>query len=107
MNLLVGLKHGQLKRGLKLHSKNKPAITGEERNHILLIKGLPCALCEQPPPSECHEIEQSLWFTSIPLCPDCHRGSFNGLHGQKRMWDVLKMSELKALNQTIKKLLIE
>jgi hypothetical protein len=39
------------------------------------------------------------------LCESCHVSSFNGIHGQKRMWDVMKMDELDALNVTIKRLI--
>ena len=66
-----------------------------------------CVVCEASAPSECHEINQGQWFTSMPLCPDCHRGSLNGIHGQKRMWSVKKMDELAALNKTIEILLNE
>lgn len=64
-----------------------------------------CVVCGASGPSECHEINQGQWFTSMPLCPDCHRGNLNGIHGQKRMWAVKKMDELSALNQTIEALL--
>ena len=57
-------------------------------------------VCGASGPSECHEIDQGQWFTSMPLCADCHRGSMNGIHGQKRMWAVRKLDELSALNKT-------
>ena len=105
VNSYRGLRHGQQKKGLTLHSKNKGSISRDEREHIARVKGLPCAVCEHPAPSECHELEQGLWFVSIPLCADCHRGSFNGLHGQRRIWQTFKITELIALNRTIKTLL--
>jgi hypothetical protein len=64
-----------------------------------------CVVCGASGPSECHEIEQGQWFTSMPLCADCHRGSLNGIHGQKRMWAVHKLNELSALNVTIRLLM--
>lgn len=88
-----------------MQSKNKPNPTNQEKAHILLIKEQPCVICEHPPPSECHELEQGQWFTSIPLCSDCHRGSHNGIHGQKRIWHVRRMTELSALNETIRRLM--
>jgi len=88
-----------------LHSKNKATPTRDEKKHIETIKSMSCAVCDAPPINECHEIEQGQWFTSIPLCADCHRGSFNGLHGQKRIWNTLKVTELIALDRTIKTLL--
>ena len=86
-------------------SKNKPRPTAAESQHIERVKELPCSVCWAPGPSECHEIEQGLWFTSVALCSDCHRGSFNGLHGQRRIWKVNKMTELLALNNTIRELM--
>lgn len=76
-----------------------------EKAHIARVKGLPCGVCDAAGPSEAHHVEQHRQFTVIPLCADCHRGSFNGLHGQKRIWNVLKLTELSVLNDTIRKLL--
>lgn len=87
-----------------MQSKNKAKPTEEEKRHIERIKGMPCIICQASAPSECHEINQGQWFTSMPLCADCHRGSLNGIHGQKRLWNVYKMDELSALNETIRKL---
>lgn len=87
-----------------MQSKNKPSMTAAERAHVSRIKEMDCVVCDAPGPSECHEIEQGQWFTSMPLCPDCHRGSLNGWHGQKRAWAVRKMGELDALNVTIRRL---
>ncbi len=84
-----------------MQSKNKRAPTKAERAHIERIKAMPCGVCSEPGPSECHEIEQGAWFLSLPLCADCHRGAFNGLHGQRRIWSAKKLDELAVLNQTI------
>lgn len=88
-----------------MHSKNKPKPTAAERRHIERVAALPCVVCDAPGPSEVHEIKQGQWFTSCALCPDCHRGAFNGLHGQKRMWAVKKMDELDALAATVAQVL--
>lgn len=88
-----------------MQSKNKKAPTTSEREHITQIKEMDCVVCGASGPSECHEINQGQWFTSMPLCADCHRGSLNGIHGQKRMWAVHKMDELSALNETIRLLM--
>jgi len=85
-------------------SKNKKAMTKAERHHVSKIKEMDCVLCDSPGPSEAHEIDQGLWFISIPLCPSCHRDGIFGLHGQKRMWAIKKMTELDALNLTIQRL---
>jgi len=88
-----------------MQSKNKKAPTQAERDHIELVKSLPCSVCDACGPSECHEIKQGQWFTSVALCPDCHRDSFLGLHGQKRAWLIRKVDELDALNITIMRLM--
>ena len=92
-----------------MQSKNKPAPLKSEREHIQRVKELPCSVCDQGggngAPSDCHEVKQGQWYTSIALCPDCHTGAFNGIHGQKRMWAVKRMDELDALAVTIERLI--
>jgi hypothetical protein len=87
-----------------MQSKNKAAPRVSERAHVARVKELSCGVCDLRGPSECHEIKQGQWFTSMPLCPDCHRGEFNGIHGQKRIWSVLKLDELDVLAATIERL---
>ena len=87
-----------------MHSKNKPAMKPDEREHVDRVKAMSCAVCDAHGISEAHEIEQGEWFLSIPLCADCHRGSLNGIHGQKVMWRVMKKTELSCLNETIREL---
>jgi hypothetical protein len=84
-----------------MQSKNKPAPTAREQRHIVRIKEMDCGVCGANGPSDCHELKQGQWFTSIPLCRDCHMGHLNGLHGQKRMWAIMKMDELDVLAETI------
>lgn len=80
-------------------------LNDREREHIRRVKELPCSVCEAPGPSDAHHIEQSLQFCVVALCKDCHQGSVMGWHGQKRIWKIKKMTELDALNETIKNLL--
>lgn len=80
-------------------------LTLKERKHLAAIKELPCAVCKAPGPSDAHHIKQHSQYLCIPLCKDCHQGAFNGIHGQKRMWSVMKMDEMDALNNTIERLL--
>ena len=87
-----------------MHSKNKPAMTAAERRHVARIKAMPCVVCGDAGPSEAHEIEQGLWYASIPLCAACHRDPVSGLHGQRRMWAVIKLNELQALARTVEAL---
>lgn len=86
-----------------MQSKNKPSMTAAERRHVDRVKQLPCSVCDKPGPSDAHEIEQGEWYTSVSLCEDCHRGSVNGIHGQRRIWNVKKINELRALGITVRR----
>lgn len=80
-------------------------LNAKERSYIARVKELPCSVCDARGPSEAHHVKQHSQYTCVALCEDCHRGSFNGWHGKKRMWSVMKMDELDALNVTIKRLI--
>jgi hypothetical protein len=86
-----------------MQSKNKPRPTKAEAEHIARIAELACIVCQAPGPSEVHEPEQGLWFASMPLCAACHRGP-EGWHGTRLRWKLRKVSELSAINKTIKEL---
>jgi hypothetical protein len=88
-----------------MQSKNKRAPDTHERAHIAAVKEMDCGVCGAAGPSEAHEMKQGQWFTSIPLCASCHRDGFNGIHGQQRIWKVLKKDELSVLNETIEKVI--
>ncbi len=88
-----------------MQSKNKKAPTAKEKRHIERVKELPCSVCDQSGPSDCHEIKQGQWFTSVALCQSCHTGALMGLHGQKRAWSIRKMDELAALAVTVERLM--
>lgn len=80
-------------------------LTDKERAHLAAVKELPCSVCDLPGHSEAHHIEQRQQYTCVALCESCHRGSLMGWHGQRRMWAIKKMSELDALNVTVRRLL--
>ena len=80
-------------------------LSTKERKHLLRVKELPCSVCNAPPPSDAHHYKQHRQYLCIALCKDCHMGSFNGLHGQRRMWSIMKMDEQDALNVTIERIL--
>lgn len=80
-------------------------LTRKEREHLAAVKELDCSVCDQPGPSEAHHIEQRQQYTAVALCESCHRGPLMGLHGQRRMWAIKKMSELDALNVTVRRLM--
>lgn len=87
-----------------MRTKNAARITAAEHAHLEKVKSLSCSVCGAAAPSEAHHIKQGNHFTTVALCIDCHRGSKNGLHGQRVMWRVMKMDEIDALNETIRRL---
>jgi len=88
-----------------MQSKNKKAPTVAERKHIEAVKSLPCSVCDDPGPCDCHEIKQGQWYTSVALCKSCHQGPKLGLHGERGMWRIKKMDEIDALAVTIERLI--
>lgn len=79
-------------------------LSKDERDWLARVKELPCSVCDAPAPCDAHHIEQGLHYICVALCKDCHQNPVLGLHGQKRMWLIKKMSEMDALNVTIKRL---
>jgi len=90
--------------GLISNQKMNNKLTARERRHLAAVKELPCGVCGASGPSDAHHIEQGKQFLCIPLCKDCHQGAHNGIHGQRRIWNVMKKTELSVLNDTIDKL---
>lgn len=78
--------------------------TISERTHIANVKALPCSVCNAPPPSDAHHVRQDCHWTVVALCKSCHQDNILGIHGQKRMWHIMKLDELQTLNITIKRL---
>ena len=87
-----------------MRTKNAKPISRTESAHLAAVKSLACSVCDTAGPGEAHHTEQGNHFTTVALCMDCHRGSVNGWHGQKRMWLVRKFNENDALNITIARL---
>ena len=86
-----------------MNSKNKLPMTAAERRHVSSVTRLDCVVCEEPGPSEAHEPEQGMWWIAIALCPECHRGR-HGWHGTRERWTNERMTELKAINETLRRL---
>jgi len=84
--------------------------TKAQAKHLSRLASLPCSLCGTSPTEIHHILEgrikgrKSGHWTAIPLCPDCHRGSHNGIHGQQAMLKVMKTTELELLAQTLEAL---
>lgn len=79
-------------------------LTAAERRHLSWVKEQPCGVCGASGPSEAHHVRQHSQYLCIPLCESCHRSSFNGIHGQARIWKVKKLDELDVLNELVRAL---
>lgn len=81
--------------------------TKAEAKHLEKLAAMPCSLCGSYHVEIHHILEgrikgrKSAHFTAIPLCPDCHRGSNNGIHGEQAMLKVMKTTELALLAETL------
>lgn len=84
--------------------------TAAEKRHLDRLSEMPCALCGAHGVHIHHILDgrikgrKSGNFTAIPLCPDCHTGSHNGIHGRQAMLKVMKKTELELLGETIEAL---
>lgn len=86
-----------------MRTKNAARITAAESAHMGKVKESGCAVCGAGPYVEAHHTKQGNHFTTIGLCPECHRGPM-GIHGDKTMWRIHKMDENDALNETLRRL---
>ena len=82
-------------------------LSTQERLHLAKIKNMLCGVCGQTGPSDAHHIEQHKQYLCIPLCKDCHQGPHNGIHGSKRIWNVLKKTEFSVLNDTVRQVIMD
>jgi hypothetical protein len=85
-----------------MRSKNSKAHTRDESEHMALVKSVACVVCNAEPPSSAHHIEQGLHFTTVALCWECLQGK-QGIHGDKTLWRIYKITELGALNETLRR----
>lgn len=83
--------------------------TVAEKRHMGKVAQLACCLCGSEPVELHHVMEgrtpgrRSANWLVIPLCPDCHRGSRNGIHGQRAMLRIRKTTELELLAGTLER----
>jgi hypothetical protein len=83
-----------------MRTKNAARITAAESAHMALVKESPCAVCDAPPPSAAHHVNQGQHYTTCALCWECHQGK-QGWHGDKTLWRIRKLDEWAALNITL------
>ena len=78
-----------------------------DKRHLDRVARLPCATCGDYG-VHVHHIREGQgmaqrandWL-AIPLCPDCHTGP-KGIHGDKTMLRIMKVTELDLLADTLK-----
>ena len=85
-----------------MRSKNSKAFTAGERAHLEAVKSVACVVCDAPPPSAAHHVNQGDHYTTVALCWECHQGK-QGWHGDKTLWRIRKMDELDALEITLRR----
>lgn len=80
-----------------------------EKKWMDKVAQLPCVLCGAHG-VQLHHIREGQGmaqrasnFLVVPLCPDCHTGPM-GVHGDKTMMRIKKLTELDMLAQTIEAL---
>lgn len=89
--------------------KPTKSATKAEKAHMGKVAQLECCLCGTRPVELHHILEgrtpgrRSPNWLVIPLCPDCHRGDHNGIHGQQAMLKIVKKGELDLLAETLER----
>lgn len=85
-----------------MRTKNARAHDDIESAYIADVKRCACVVCDAVPPSEAHHPEQGLHLCVIACCKPCHGGPGypHGWHGDKSRWRVAKMTPLRAINET-------
>ena len=86
-----------------MRSKNSRAFTAGERAHVEAVKAVACVVCDAPPPSAAHHVNQGDHYTTVALCWECHQGK-QGWHGDKTLWRIRKWNEMDALNETLRRI---
>jgi hypothetical protein len=79
-------------------------LTQAEKDYMAKVKRLPCCACNASPPSLAHHVrkyerarEPGL---TIPLCPECHVGSFS-IHETPKQFEAVHGSQILLLAKTI------
>jgi hypothetical protein len=84
--------------------------TSAERRYLWRVKNLNCVCCGANAPSDAHHIrdgqgmgQKASDYLAVALCKECHQGQ-NGLHGDRTLMRIYKLSELDLLARTIEQL---
>ncbi len=84
----------------------------KSKRHLDKLASMSCVVCGTKPVEIHHPrlfsgalSKKCSDYLALPVCSDCHRGSDNGIHGNKNMWKVYDLDEPKALAVVIERLL--
>jgi hypothetical protein len=77
-----------------MRTKNARAIDADEAAWLADVKSVPCVFSDKPPPGEAHHVKQGRHFCTVATSPECHAA---------RVWRLGKMTELDAVNETIRR----
>lgn len=74
------------------------------------VKGISCVCCGASSPSEAHHVrtgvglaQKNPHFLTAALCAACHRGPL-GIHGDKSLLRIQKVTEMDLLARTLEAL---
>lgn len=87
-----------------MRTKNARAIDALESAYLADVKRIACRVCGAPPPSFAHHVKQGFHLAVCGICYECHQGS-GGIHGNKSRWRVARITELQAVNETVRAVL--
>ena len=82
-----------------MHSKGKPPMTAIQRKYVRKLAELPCVVCGAHG-VEIHEFKQGAWFSSVPVCPECHRGQ-DGWHHTRQRWSLNRVDMVEAIDRAV------
>lgn len=90
-----------------MKTKNARPITPAESEHMAAVKSVACVVCDAPPPSLAHHVNQGDHFTTVAVCELCHVGK-GGIHGDQSRWRLRyriggAVAELRAINDTLRR----
>lgn len=88
-----------------MRTKNAKPITAAESAHMAAVKSVGCVICDAPPPSLAHHVNQGDHYTTVAVCESCHVGK-GGIHGDQSRWRLRyriggTVAELRAINDTL------
>jgi len=74
-------------------ARRKPKASAGDIRHLEAVKGLPCAVCGSPPPSQAHHVICGRYGShkpdhrqTIPLCAKHHQDGMEAIHSGKESW---------------------